>query len=180
MLVQEDGSIVSVADGDANDANTYSLEADVDAYAALYGFAFSGTTQAKEQAILRAMIYIESFEDHLKGSRVSVNQVLSWPRAYIPNPLGTGYLSQTAIPAAVKNALNEAAILELASPGVLTSSLSGAAMNVRRQRKKLGPMEEEIEYASGANTAVTRYTRILNFLRPYLNAGAASYSIRGH
>lgn len=180
MLVQEDGSIVSVADGDANDANTFSLEADVDAYAALYGFSFTGTTTAKEQAILRAMIYIESFEDSLRGSRVSVNQVLSWPRNYVSNKLNTGYLSATAIPPGVTNALNEAAILELATPGVLTASISGAAMNVKRQRRKVGPLETETEYSAGADTTVTQYRRILEFLRPYLNVGGASYTIRGH
>lgn len=180
MLVQEDGSIVSVAEGDAADANTFSLEADVEAYATLYGFSFTGTTLQREQAILRAMIYLESFESLLKGSRVSVNQVLSWPRAYVPNALNTGYIPSTSIPSGVKNALNEAAILELASPGVLTAAISGAATNVRRTRKKLGPMESEIEYSGSVTTATTQYTRILEFLRPYLKGGSASYSIRGH
>lgn len=179
MLVQEDGSVVSIADGDVADANTYSLEADVDAYASLYGFSFTGTTTAKEQAILRAMIYIESFEQHFKGTRVSANQVLSWPRNYVKNPLGTAYLSSTAIPSGVKNALCEAAILEAATPGTLTASLSGAAMNVKRQRRKVGPLETETEYSSGADTSRTRYVRILEFLRPYLGS-ASAYSIRGH
>lgn len=179
MLVLEDGTIISVADGDASDANTYALEATVDAYALLYGFSFTGTTTSKEQAILRAMIYIESFESAYKGTRVSADQVLSWPRAYVPNALGTANLSSTVIPAGIKNALAEAAILELATPGVLTSSISGAAMNVRSQRRKVGPLETETEYSSGVNITATRYRRILEFLRPYINA-SSSYTVRGH
>jgi len=135
---------------------------------------------AQEQAILRAMIYIESFEDYFQGSRVSALQELSWPRAYVPNKLGTAYLASDAIPNGVKNALSEAAIAELASPGVLTATVSHSNANVKRKRDKIGPLETEVEYFGGVSLDAKTYTRILEFLRPYFRTAKSAYSVRGH
>ncbi|MCK5746429.1 MAG: hypothetical protein KAH44_09440 [Oricola sp.] len=173
MLTIEDGSIVE-------DADSYCEIADVETYATRYGFSFSAEDLAQEQAILRAMIYIESFEDYFQGSRVSALQELSWPRAYVPNKLGTAYLASDAIPNGVKNALSEAAIAELASPGVLTATVSHSNANVKRKRDKIGPLETEVEYFGGVSLDAKTYTRILEFLRPYFRTAKSAYSVRGH
>lgn len=174
MLTVEDGTIVSGAD-------TFADADDVATYATRYGFTWSGTDLAKEQAILRAMIYIESFEQYLAGERVGNVQTLSWPRNYVPAPLRDGtYLSATAVPGGVVNALAEAAIAEIATPGILTANVNHSSRNVKRTRDKLGPMETEVEYFGGADLDAKTYTRIIEFLRPYFKSGAARYSVRGH
>lgn len=164
MLTIEDGSIVS-------GANSYAEIADVTAYATLYGWSFSGTSTAQEQAILRSMIYIESFEDRFCGGRVSASQALSWPREYVPDAKGTGYLDSDAIPSGLVNALCEAAILELATPGVLTATIDADDIGVRRTRDKIGPMETEVEYGNRNSAQRSKYIRILEFLKPYLCSG---------
>lgn len=174
MLTLEDGTIVT-------DADTYALAATIATYATRYGFTWSPSTELLgEQAILRAMIYVESFEDYLHGSRVNLTQELSWPRNYVPNRLNTGYLANDAIPDGVVNALCEAAIAELATPGVLTATVSHKSANVKRTRKKIGPMDTEVEYFGAVSLDAKTYTRILEFLRPYLRTGKESYSVRGH
>lgn len=167
MLTVEDGSEVA-------NANTYVDADDVAAYATLYGWTWSGTDAAKEQAILRAMIFIESFEPQLCGGRVTGSQALSWPREYVPDARGTAYLADNAIPSGVTNALNEAAILELATPGVLTQAIAAEDIAVRRKRDKVGPLETEVEYGNRNSVQRTHYTRILEFLRPYLCSGIGS------
>lgn len=174
MLTLEDGSIVE-------DADTLALSASVATYATRYGFSWSpADEQTGEQAILRAMIYIESFEDYLQGQRVSALQELSWPRNYVVNKLGTAYLANDAIPGGVVNAVCEAAIAELASPGVLTATVSHSNANVKRKREKIGPMEDEVEYFGAVSLDAKTYTRILEFLRPYLRTAKGAYSVRGH
>lgn len=173
MLTIEDGTIV---DG----ANSYVSIADVVAYALLYGFSFTGTDVAREQAIARAMIYIEALEPCFYGSRVSAAQSLAWPRNYVPNALGTDYLANTLIPTGLKNAVSEAAILELATPGTLTQAASVSSQSIVRERRKVGPLETETQYSAGTSTTETMYKRINAFLQPFLNGGRASYLIRGH
>lgn len=174
MLTLEDGSIVE-------DADTLALAASVSTYATRYGFSWSpADEQTGEQAILRAMIYIESFEDYLQGERVSALQELSWPRNYVYNKLGTAFLANDAIPGGVVNAVCEAAIAELASPGVLTATVSHSNANVKRTRKKVGQLESEVEYFGAVSLDAKTYTRILEFLRPYLRTSKGAYSVRGH
>lgn len=173
MLTLEDGTIVAEAD-------TYALAATISTYATRYGFDFTGTDLAHEQAILRAMIYIESFEPVFAGERVSLLQELSWPRNYVPNALKTGYIANNTIPAGIVNALSEAAIAELATPGVLTADRSSQNQGVVKVRKKLGPLESEVEYAGGTSLDGKIYTRIIEFLRPYLKTASSRYSVRGH
>lgn len=173
MLTIEDGSIVANAD-------SYNEIATVVTYATRYGFDFSGEALAQEQAILRAMIYIESFEDYLHGVRVSADQELSWPRAYVPNKLNSAYIASDDIPNGVQNALSEAAIAELLTPGVLTATVSHKNTNVKRTRKKADVLESEVEYFGAVSLDAKTYTRILEHLRPYFRTGKSAYSVRGH
>lgn len=180
MLTLEDGTIVSVADGDAADADTYVDLAYVLAYATRYGSTWStADSLASEQAILRAMIFIEGFEDQFAGSRVSELQVLSWPRQYVPNMAGNGYLSSTSIPLGLKNALAEAAILEQASPFILTPTVGADDRYVIKERKKVGPLEKEIQYSEArSDTSLPEYTRIMAFLKPFFEVGQGDRVVR--
>lgn len=170
MLVIEDGSIVSEADGDDDDANAYVDADDVAAFALLNGLTWSPSTEALgEQAIIRAMLYVESFEPRFAGSRVSELQVLSWPRAYVPNAMKTDYLASDTIPKGVKNAVCEGAIIELASPNALLSASKSITGGITRQKKKLGPLESDVEYSDiGLSSNTTIFERFNAFLAPFL------------
>jgi hypothetical protein len=72
-LIIETGAIVPNAD-------SWVSEADYVAYAASLGYTVTGT-DAQRQALRKAAIYIGSFEGRLKGSLVSREQNLCFPRS---------------------------------------------------------------------------------------------------
>lgn len=162
MLTIEDGSIVA-------DADSYVAIADVTTYAARYGSTWSAADElAAEQAILRAMLYIEDQEWRFCGYRVNESQELSWPRTYVPNLAG-GYLSSTAIPKGIKNAVCEAAILELATPGALLTSSLDSTQTIKRLRQKADVLEKETEYFDEGNVSKSdKFEKIKAFLAPYI------------
>lgn len=172
MLTIEDGTIVSVADGDADDADSYVTIADVTTYAGRYGATWdTASPLANEQAILRGMLYIESFEPYFAGARTSEKQVLSWPRAYVTNAAKTGYLASNVIPAGLKNAVCEAAILEMATPGLLLESALSSSQTVKRLFQKIAVLEKETEYFEGSTQSKSaRFEKISAWLRPFINA----------
>lgn len=165
MLTIEDGSIVV-------DADSYVEIADVTTYAGRYGSTWdTSNSLANEQAILRAMLYIESLEDMMKGERVSESQELSWPRAYVPNFRGSGWLSSSLIPKQLKNAVAEAAIIEMTTPGTLLVSAAAATsqQTVKRLFQKVDVIERETEYFEGAKVEKDeRFEKIMAWLEPFL------------
>lgn len=164
MLTIEDGTIVT-------DADSYVTIADVATHALRYGHTWAGTDTEKEQAILRAMTFIEDSEGVFCGSRVSASQELSWPREYVPDAKGTGYLASDAIPKGIKNAVMEAAILESASAFTLLQSELTVTGKIVRKKEKIGPLEEETQYSDMGGQSYKEFERISAFLRPYICDG---------
>lgn len=123
-LVLEDGSGVT-------GANTYALTATIDNYHSLLGNStWTGLEADKESANLRAMRYLESLD--YNGVKDEESNPLEWPRqgAYDRN----GFLiDNDVIPQGLINALCEAALVELTSPGGLRPSTSTQGQ-VKRQK----------------------------------------------
>lgn len=162
MLTIETGAIVV-------DADSYITISDVATYATRYGLAWTGTDLAKEQAILRAMVYFESFERAFRGYRVSSIQELSFPRGGLLTSNGEGYLPTNTIPKGVKNAVSEAAVIELASPGTLLTPSVASAQTVKREFRKVDVLEREIEYFEGSSAEKTdRFERFNVLIAPFL------------
>lgn len=174
-MIVEDGTIVA-------DANSYVTVAFVDAYALSYGFTFTGTQVEKEQAILRAMLYIESFERKFCGSRTSTAQTLAWPRTGVINQVTGEAIDANTIPVELKRAVAEGAIAELAEPEILTKTLNSSDMNLVRKREKLGPMEREYEYSPNVLVDGQVFRRLKDFLDPLIcsGKGKSQYTVRGH
>ena len=170
MLTIEDGSIVSVANGSPTDADSYVDIAFVTTYATRYGATWdTGDPLANEQAILRAMLYVESFEYSFCGYRVSDLQVLSWPREGVINARGSAYLPSNAIETGLKNAVAEAAIIEMSSPGTLLTPSLTSTQVVKRLKQKVDVLEKEVEYFEGAETIKShRFERLRTWLMPYI------------
>lgn len=173
LLIVEDGTIVA-------DANTYVDVAFVDAYALAYGFSFVGTQLFKEQAILRAMLYIESFEKKFCGKRTSGDQALAFPRTGLVNQVTGLAVGANTIPTDLKRAVAEGAIAELLEPEILTKTLNSSDMNIIGRREKLGPMEREYTYQPNSLIDGQIYRRLQNFLDPFICNGSGKYTVRGH
>jgi len=133
-LIVEDGSVVT-------GANTYANLATVDAYHAALGQdgtgAWDGTDEDKETAILRAMRYLENL--NWVGSKTAQGNPLQWPRYETYDRSGYLYASDI-VPQPVVNALCEAALVELTSPGALRASTSTSG---QIKREKVDVIETE-------------------------------------
>lgn len=130
-LIVEDGTQVVGAESyiSVSDADAYFSGRGGTAWAAL-------VTAAKEQSLRKATDYMEgAYRDRWLGTRVSVSQVLSWPRAWVQVrdvPVGYGafgsYLQPNVVPAEVKQGCAELALL--ASAQDLAPTLSRGKLQV--------------------------------------------------
>lgn len=153
----------------------YSTVAEADAYHEARGnTAWAGT--AKEAALLRASVYIDSlglqqlpsgtwvsrFPGVKTGSRA---QVREWPRTgavdYEGTPIPAG-----EVPIEVRQATYEAALRELTEPGSLNPDYVPASLV---KRDKAGPWEEEyFAPAEGTNPNQPILSIVLALLAPVL------------
>ena len=153
-LIIEDGSQVV-------DANSYVTDAEYTAYATLKGLTVGANAAKREIELLRAMDYLQGFEDSLKGTRASSTQSLSYPRY---NVLLYGYLlASDKIPKELKQSQFEAAAY--AHSGTLIPN--EAIKNVSKE--KLGDLE--VEYFKGGQSSKVIVKRALVYLQPLLTSG---------
>ena len=116
----------------------------------------AGSDATKEAALIRASFALDGmYGSKWPGYKSYSTQALDWPRdqAYDID----GY-DLDSVPAGVVNALYEAALLELTTAGVLTTSLDrGGAI----QQEVVGPLSTT--YFSGASTT-TKYRVVSQYL----------------
>jgi len=107
---------------------------EADAYAALRGWTnWTGLGPIKNAAIMRGQTYLAG----LYNDR--------WATEW----------DNDDAPEAVKNAIIEAARRELVSPGSLSPDYVASRV-VTRERKKVGPLEKELEYAEATGASSVR------------------------
>lgn len=118
---------------------------------------------AKEAAIIRASDFINTL--NFKGVRYTGDQALCFPRSNLYD--AEGYLlAETAVPAKVKAAQQEAALKELLSPGCLTVDQKRGG---RVKRKKIDVLETE--YFEGApSDTLSEYVVIRRLLKGLLKS----------
>jgi len=157
-FVVEDGS------GLAN-SNAYVSVAEADTYHENMGNAAwaLATTANKQTALIRATKSMDAwYNGQWKGLRSSSTQALDWPRTEAYDELGNSYL---LVPTILKNAVAEAALIELATPGSLLVA-----------RERGGSIKSEkadiltVEYFEGAPSATT-YPTISSVITPLLDSG---------
>lgn len=159
-LIVEDGSIVAGAE-------SYISVVEADLYHENRGNTDWDAIDDKEALLRRATDYmVGKYRLRWAGSKVSFEQPLDWPRAYVPvaDSLDGLYYMSDSVPLAVKNAC---AILALKSY---------AAALIKDQTQKVvsvqvGPITTT--YEPSAPTAV-KYSEVDNMLAPYLKGGSAS------
>lgn len=110
-------------------------------YASDRGTTLEDDDELKEQALVRATIYIDGTYGHrFVGTKASYSQVLAWPRTDATWPDGSAV---SGTPTQVDLATYEAAILEMAAPGSLLPTV--APGKVKRRARVEGAVE--VEYA---------------------------------
>lgn len=176
-LTVEDGTVVT-------DANTYVSVDYVDSYCELRGlvaWTASTDTDTKEQAILRAMDYIESRP--FKGTKSEYENPCEFPRVglYLNsqtyNYTVNGYtisnylVEDNEIPANLKKAQSQAAYEEFMSPGCLQINMDKDSFVIR---KKIDVIETE--YQSGKEETI--YKKVDSFLKDLVNPILSSTVLR--
>lgn len=121
----------------------------------------SSPPDAKVAALLRATQYIDGYyRTRFPGRKTAGRaQALEWPRINARDIDGNE-LADDEIPVEVVHATYEAALRELVSPGILAPDQAATLGAVRRQREKVGPLEEETEFFEGGASTDPLFRRI--------------------
>lgn len=163
ILIVEDGSIVA-------DANSYVTYDYVLSYHALRGNSAwaAGSELNQQYAIIRATQAVDSiYKGKWKGAPTEYGtQELEWPRQNV-DVNGTE-LDDDLIPTALKKAVCEAALRELASANSMTPDLDRGG-----EIKRVKADTVEVEYMDGANSTTT-FTAIDGLLADLVTGTSAS------
>jgi len=170
ILIVEDGSIVK-------DANSYVTYDYAENYHSLRGNSAwaAGDATEKQYAIIRATQAIDSlYKTQWEGTQTEYGtQELEWPRQDVW--INDVELDDDLIPTALKKAVCEAALRELATPNSMTPDLDRGG-KIKRVKADV----VEVEYAEGAS-ATTAFTAIDGLLADLIAGasadGLASYDI---
>jgi hypothetical protein len=155
QLVIEDGSIVV-------GANSLVTDEDFKAYANLRCKAVPSTQPAREALIVLAMDYLFSVENKLSGCRVSIDQLLPYPRY---GACVNGFnIPSDSIPVNAKNAQMELALQAQDSPLLITDTVSNLA-----SFEVVGAYKED--YFSGGAWATVRTDSADAYLKPLMMNG---------
>lgn len=170
MLVVEDGTIVSVADGDAADANTLVSEAFVTSHSLLTGqsVTWAGLSSLlREQAIFRAMQKLIGMEDRFLGWRTSSYQVLPFPRyGMVVNDYE---IASNVIPTPIKQAQAELALREAETFRATMPDETFTGGMIEEEDKQVGKIRKRVKYAGAKNAGQQPYyPAVLALLRPYM------------
>lgn len=125
----------------------YSTVAEADSYHASHGNSATwtgSTTAQKELALRMATEWLDqTYGARWLGYRAVSTQVRDWPRSGVYDSDGVA-LSATAVPQVIKDATAYMA-LRYRTSGDLLPDLEYSG-EIKVQRSKVGPLEEEIEY----------------------------------
>lgn len=170
--------------GDAA-AESYFAVADADTYFSNRGVAAwaAATTVAKEQAARLGTQYLDNaYRDRWVGLTATQAQALAWPRVDGSRGgqmgFGVGYtfplydingwpIDDTTIPAQVKYAAMEAAVLSLG--GTVLEPVFARGGRIKSQTKTVGPLSKSTVWEDGAPIDDT-YTVIEGYLRGLLTS----------
>lgn len=100
-LIVETGEVVASAE-------SYVTASELAAYALKRGESLPADTAGQEQLLIKAMDYLEGRENEFQGTRVTAEQVLSWPRMGVV--LNGFEAASYEIPQALKNVQMQLAI----------------------------------------------------------------------
>lgn len=160
-LIVEDGTKVT-------GANSYVSDADYVAYAAARGVTIGADATTRKQELIKAMDFLESYRDEFKGTKLTRDQALQWPRYEVW--IDSYAIDSDTIPDELKNAQMEAAILSITT----SLSPSGSVQNV--QSESIGNLS--VSYYSGGSWQTVQHKNVDRFLGALINSGGKIRSLR--
>ena len=160
-LIVEDGTGLS-------DAESFLSVADADSYFSKHGEPSAwtaATTAAKEAALRLATQYLCTvYHQRWKSVRTYEEQALDWPRAWMDDDDGYS-IDSDELPQRLKDATAEMSLRSLSATLLPDVDNPGA---IKRERVKVGPIEDEVEYTSGGKSQLIRYRLVDLLLAPYI------------
>lgn len=143
-FVVEDGSGLSTA-------TSWISVADADTYATEVGLtSWTGTTNAKQTALIKAQRYItQVYRGSWKGVRSNETQALDWPRYGVYDVDGW-LIASTTIPQALKDAQVELAARALTAELVSDVATTDAA--IASESSNVGGVSYSVTYVGGKST----------------------------
>lgn len=155
----------------ATDADSYATVAEADSWhTAMGNVAWTGDDAAKEQALRRAAIWMDAeYFSLYSGAPSSSTQALEWPRS------GVSYrgldVSDTVVPAQIKRAQMEAALLEIITPGGLISEPETQQSVIREKIDVI-----EVQYSDPVGVAASSAVRSVSaHLAGFISAASTSF-----
>lgn len=142
--------VVETGSGSAN-ANSYESVAGADTYHADHNdpvpTTWSGATGLrKETALKNATQYLDAvYGEKWLGLRSNSSQRLDWPRSGIVDRDGFAVTS-TTMPRVLLECAAILAHLDITETNGLLPNLAASTVNIKREFKKVGPLEKETEY----------------------------------
>lgn len=166
-FVVEDGTGLSTA-------NSYLSDTDADTYFADHGApaTWTGTAAVKQEALRMATQYLDAvYGSRWKGRRRLSTQSLDWPRINAVD--NDDYaIAFDALPQELQDATSEAALRHLTETGGLLPDVDTSSSNIKSERVKVGPIEEEIAY-TGSKHKFKKFSIIDAILDPLVFGSAA-------
>tara|TARA_R110000772_G_scaffold9722_1_gene31773 strand:- start:5613 stop:6104 length:492 start_codon:yes stop_codon:yes gene_type:complete len=160
-LIVENGTIVT-------GANTYVSDAEYVAYASARGLKIGAFGGAREIELFKAMDYLESHRDQFKGTKVSRDQLLQFPRVSV---FIDGFQTDSnVIPDLLKKAQMELAYQAIS----INLSPSGSFQNVQSQ--SLGTMS--VSFFNGGSYQGVQLKSVYVFLNELLSNANGNRVIR--
>jgi hypothetical protein len=151
-------------------ATSYVTVAEFKAYCADIGTVLTAYTDTQiEQSLVRVTRAVDAHS--FVGAKSTATQALAWPRTDAIDASGFD-IASTVIPTAIKNAVCEGAIVDIASPGALQASLARGGQ-VQEERVE-GAVT--VRYFNGAPSG-TVYTAYNDALSSVLRNRGASGNI---
>jgi DnaT-like ssDNA binding protein len=144
LFVVEDGTGLE-------DANSYASYADWTAYWADRGGAPAGVQAVVEAALVNGADYL-GIRYRWKGVRLTLEQALEWPRAYVYRESFAGCAPIEGVPVEVVQANIELAKRALSGELAPDPTVDATGQVVTSKRDKVGPIETERVF-SGASSA---------------------------
>ena len=146
--------------------DSYVTLAEAQSIASDYGSAFGGTVEEQEQALRRAVLFIDSLKF---GGQPKANQVRAWPR---DNSYGPDGKLIEGVPDGVKRAQVFAASQELTSPNSLAPTVTAPIKEVQ-----VGEIRVEYSNPSAASgqSSLAKFGAINAALQGLVHTGGRVY-----
>jgi hypothetical protein len=162
--------VVEEGTGLAN-AESYISVADADTYHTAQGnAAWTGTTDAKEQALRKATAYLDDkYAKRWRGNRANESQALRWPRIAVYDD-DQFYVPSTSIPVKLKQACAVAAMESIGGLDLFVTETKTGSGDLTAKSVAVGPISFSKSFA-GSTTSQPKIAKVEALLTSLLEWG---------